>query len=116
VKEAHPCETPVILILVAASLWSGYWFFGASATQSAFANWFAERRAEGWAADMLNLEVQGFPNRFDTTFTDITLGRSRNWLGMGPPRFSTPRPELQAQSRDRHLAQHPADRHTAGQL
>lgn len=63
----------VILILVAASLWSGYWLFGASATQSAFAAWFAERRAQGWAADYADLQVQGFPNRFDTTFTDIAL-------------------------------------------
>ena len=63
----------VILILVAASLWSGYWLFGASTTQGAFAAWFSDRRAQGWAADYADLQVQGFPNRFDTTFTEIAL-------------------------------------------
>ncbi len=63
----------LILILAAAALWSGYWLYGASGTKSTFANWFEERRAEGWVADISKLEVQGFPNRFDTTFTDITL-------------------------------------------
>ena len=63
----------LFLILVAASLWSGYWLFGASGTKTAFEAWFQERRAAGWAADYASLEVNGFPNRFDTTFTDIAL-------------------------------------------
>lgn len=63
----------LILILVSAALWSGYWLYGASASKSAFVAWFEERRAEGWAADYADLEVRGFPNRFDTTFTDPAL-------------------------------------------
>lgn len=63
----------LILIVVAATLWSGYWLYGASGTRATFTAWFEERRADGWAADVSNLEVKGFPNRFDTTFTDVTL-------------------------------------------
>ena len=63
----------LILILVSAALWSGYWLFGASGSKAAFVAWFEDRRADGWAADYASLEVRGFPNRFDTTFTDVTL-------------------------------------------
>ncbi len=63
----------LFLIIVSAALWSGYWFYGASTTRSAFEGWFAERRADGWAADYDTLEVLGFPNRFDVTLTDIAL-------------------------------------------
>ena len=63
----------LILVLVPALLWSGYWLYGASASKTAFAAWFEDRRAEGWVADYAALEVQGFPNRFDTTFTDLAL-------------------------------------------
>lgn len=63
----------LILIVVAATLWSGYWLYGASNTRATFVAWFEDRRAAGWAADVSDLEVKGFPNRFDTTFTDISL-------------------------------------------
>lgn len=63
----------LILILVSAALWSGYWLYGASASKSAFAAWFEERRSEGWVAEYAALALQGFPNRFDTTFTDLAL-------------------------------------------
>ena len=63
----------LILIVVSAVLWSGYWLYGSSASKAAFAAWFEDRRAAGWAADYSALDVQGFPNRFDTTFTDLAL-------------------------------------------
>ena len=63
----------LFLILVSAALWSGYWLFGASGSKAAFATWFEARRAEGWVADYATLEVRGFPNRFDTTLTDLSL-------------------------------------------
>jgi hypothetical protein len=63
----------LFLIVVSAGLWSAYWLYGASGTRAAFATWFEERRAAGWAADVSALEVRGFPNRFDTTFTDLSL-------------------------------------------
>lgn len=63
----------LLLIIVSATLWSGYWLYGSSTTRSAFEDWFADRRAEGWVADHAALEVQGFPNRFDVTLSDIAL-------------------------------------------
>lgn len=75
----------IILILVAAALWAGYWFYGASSTKTTFETWLDERRAAGWRADVAELEVKGFPNRFDTTFTDIALADpARGWAWRAP--------------------------------
>lgn len=63
----------LIVILVAAAAWSGYWFVGSAGVRAGFEGWFADRRAEGWAADYSDLAVRGFPNRFDTTIDDIVL-------------------------------------------
>lgn len=63
----------LILILVAALGWSGWWAYASSARRAAFADWFADRAAEGWVADYAALSVGGFPNRLDTSITAPTL-------------------------------------------
>lgn len=68
-----PPLIPVLLLTLFAIGWGAYWFVGAGATESALNRWFAERRAEGWVADVQSLEVHGFPNRFDTTYTGLKL-------------------------------------------
>ena len=37
----------LVVIIVSATLWSGYWLYGSSTTRGAFEGWFAERRAAG---------------------------------------------------------------------
>jgi len=56
----------LIVILVLALAWSGWWVIGSRSAKAAFESWFADRRAEGWQADYADLGVRGFPNRFDT--------------------------------------------------
>lgn len=63
----------LVVILLAAGLWSGYWFVASSAVESGLEGWFEDRRAEGWQADYSDLGVAGFPNRIDTSFTDLAL-------------------------------------------
>lgn len=63
----------LIVILVAAAAWSGYWFIGSQSLKSAYEGWFEARREEGWQADYGDLSVRGFPNRFDTVFTDLAI-------------------------------------------
>ena len=54
----------VIVILIASSGWSAYWFVGKSIRQAAINNWFNEKSENGW--DVQNtLHLRGFPNRFD---------------------------------------------------
>ena len=59
--------------LVAAALWSGYWFLGAEAQEEAFDRFIAESRAQGWMAESESRDLAGFPNRFDTTFTGLNF-------------------------------------------
>lgn len=61
------------LIVTVAALWSGYWMVGSSGVKAAYADWFEERRARGWLAEYSDLTVRGFPNRFDTTFSELAL-------------------------------------------
>ncbi len=63
----------LFVIVTAAALWAGYWWVGASGARAGFEAWFDARRAEGWVAEASDISVRGFPNRFDTTFTDIRL-------------------------------------------
>lgn len=62
------------VVIAAALLWSGFWFFQANLQKQAIERWFDSRRAEGWAADYTDLSVAGFPNRLDTTLSDPRLG------------------------------------------
>ncbi|MEO1139751.1 MAG: DUF2125 domain-containing protein [Pseudomonadota bacterium] len=80
-------RTLLVLILVCAAAWSGYWFAGSTSANTAFERWFEDRRAEGWAAEYAKLETQGFPNRFDTTFTDVALADPDTGLAWDAPFF-----------------------------
>ena len=75
------------LILLAAIGWSGYWIVGAQGSQGAFETWFDQRRNEGWVADYSDFSVQGFPNRFDATFTDLSLADPGTGLAWDAPFF-----------------------------
>ena len=77
----------LIVILVASGLWFGYWFVGAYTARHGFANWFETRRAEGWVADYADFALRGFPNRFDATWTDLTLADPETGLAWDLPLF-----------------------------
>ncbi|MDD9922114.1 MAG: DUF2125 domain-containing protein [Boseongicola sp.] len=61
----------IVVILVVALGWMIWWAFGSTALDRSLTNWVETRRADGWAADVGDIEVNGFPNRFDTTLTDV---------------------------------------------
>lgn len=74
----------VWVTVVLAVLWSGYWFIGARAMRGAADMWLQARVAEGWRVDTTDIDVAGFPNRFDTTFRDVTVfdpGSGLGWTG-----------------------------------
>jgi hypothetical protein len=74
-------------ILVAGFSWAAYWWVGATGAKSAFEGWFAERQAEGWVAETSDITVRGFPNRFDTTFSDLSLADPDTGLAWDMPFF-----------------------------
>ncbi|SPJ24485.1 DUF2125 domain-containing protein [Palleronia abyssalis] len=55
-----------ILVIILALGWTGYWFVGAQALESAIRSAINEAREGGIEVDTASLEVAGFPNRFDT--------------------------------------------------
>ena len=77
----------VILIVVAALGWSAYWFIGATGAKTGFEAWFDLREREGWQADTSEITVSGYPNRFDTTFTDIALADPDTGVAWTAPFF-----------------------------
>ena len=63
----------IILVVVAGLGWSAYWYVVAQGWNSALNTWLEDRRADGWQADWADLTVRGFPNRIDTTLTELAL-------------------------------------------
>ncbi|MGB5557747.1 MAG: DUF2125 domain-containing protein [Paracoccaceae bacterium] len=77
----------LVVVLVAALAWGGYWFIGARAVESGLTAWIDQRRAEGWAADYATLSTRGFPNRFDTTIADLQLADPHTGVAWSVPFF-----------------------------
>lgn len=70
-----------IIVLTVAALYSGYWFVGASAVEDGANVAIAKMRADGWTLQHSSLNTAGFPNRFDTTVTDISLATPDGAVG-----------------------------------
>lgn len=75
----------IVLILLVAGLWMGLWAVGSVLYEKGLTGWIEARRAEGWAADVAALDVDGFPNRFDTTLTDVRLADPATGVAWSAP-------------------------------
>jgi hypothetical protein len=58
------------LVLVAAVLWGGYWFAGATVLERGVRDWLADAPP----VQAASADVAGFPSRFDLTLTDLRAG------------------------------------------
>lgn len=76
-----------MLIVVAAMGWSGFWLAGYWGISKAFEAWFDARRAEGWVAEYDDLSIRGYPNRLDTTFSNLTLADPSTGVAWDVPFF-----------------------------
>ena len=77
----------IAFVLVLAGLWSGYWFVGSTAKHQVITAWLDARRADGWTAEFSDFQVVGFPNRFDSRFTDLHLFDPRSGIEWMAPEF-----------------------------
>jgi hypothetical protein len=77
----------IVILLIGAAFWSGYWYVGKSAKYLALNAWLESRREAGWTAEYTDFRVVGFPNRFDSRFTDLHLMSPETGLGWQAPRF-----------------------------
>ncbi|MCU0903698.1 MAG: DUF2125 domain-containing protein [Tabrizicola sp.] len=75
----------LILILLGAGLWSGYWFVGSDQIRKGVESGFADATARGLVAEKSAVTVAGFPNRFDVTVEDLRLADPRSGIGWQAP-------------------------------
>ena len=75
----------IVFLLVGALVWMTWWVFGQVAYEKGLNAWIDQRRTEGWAADVGELKTAGFPNRFDTTLTDLRLADPETGIAWSAP-------------------------------
>lgn len=76
----------IIIVVAAALVWSGYWFVGAKALDRGLDRAESDLRDAGWSIVRQDRKTRGFPNRFDTTFTDLQV-QSPNGTTIAAPFF-----------------------------
>lgn len=77
----------LVIVLIAALGWSGYWWIGSTAHERALTGWLEEQRTRGWVAEAESLHVTGYPNRFDTIITDLDLADPFTGWSWNAPEF-----------------------------
>lgn len=77
----------IVIILIAAGLYGGYWFVGSSAVENGLKTWLDERNNDGWVAEYDSLDTVGFPSRFDTTVTNLELADPNTGVLWSTPQF-----------------------------
>ncbi|WP_293447346.1 DUF2125 domain-containing protein [Planktotalea sp.] len=75
----------LFVILTAAALYAGYWFIGSNGATAGFERWFEDRRNEGWVAEYDSITTNGFPSRFDTTISDLSLADPETGVAYSAP-------------------------------
>ena len=75
----------LIIVLALGTLWGGYWVVGSIGLQRTAEAWFAAQNERGVEAGYSDLAVQGFPNRFDLTVTDVHLADPVTGYGWDAP-------------------------------
>ena len=64
----------IVLVVVAATLYGGYWFVGRSQLQDRLTQALVQVDAGYYDLNYDTLRTRGFPSRFDTTITDLEFG------------------------------------------
>lgn len=61
------------LVVILALIYGGYWFVGSNAVENEAKTQLEKMRNDGWDVSYGDLTTQGFPSRFDTNLTDLSL-------------------------------------------
>lgn len=73
------------IVAALAALWGGYWFVGSRAAEATARDWFAQAEQGGAVAQYADLQVAGFPNRFDLTVSEPYLADPVQGIGWRAP-------------------------------
>ncbi|MDZ4392907.1 DUF2125 domain-containing protein [Cypionkella sp.] len=71
------------IVLAATAVWTGYWWLGASQIESGVKAWIAQQPPGVVRASAVN--VQGIPNRFDLTVSDVVVGNPAQGVEISSP-------------------------------
>ncbi|MEJ6507809.1 MAG: DUF2125 domain-containing protein [Octadecabacter sp.] len=77
----------IVLVVVAASLYGGYWFVGRSQIQYRLTEALVQVDAGEYDLTYNTMHTRGFPSRFDTTITDLEFGDPATGLKYLAPIF-----------------------------
>lgn len=75
------------LIIILFGLWGGYWYVGATALETGLKDYLSTKHRQTDAIPITydDLTVQGFPNRFDTSLTNLRITDAANGLDWHAP-------------------------------
>lgn len=78
----------LVILAVLAALFTAYWVTVARGVEGGINAWLAARASEGWVAEAASVRTSGFPARFETVLTDVTLADPRTGVAWTAPRFA----------------------------
>ncbi len=77
----------IVFVLVATTLYSGYWFVGRSQVQARLTQALVEIDASDVDLTYTTLRTRGYPSRFDTTITDLAFSDPASNMSWVAPMF-----------------------------
>lgn len=77
----------IVIIVTLFGLWGGYWYVGATALETGLKDYLAAKHRASDPIPIIydDLIVRGFPNRFDTTLTNVRITDAANGLDWRAP-------------------------------
>lgn len=77
------------IIIILSGLWGGYWFVGSTALKTGLKQYLARQHDIGAPVQIAysELTVRGFPNRFDTRLSEISVTDTANGISWSAPFF-----------------------------
>ncbi len=77
----------LIFVIALGVVYGGYWFVGSAAVERGAKAALAQAQADGWDLTYDSVATRGFPSRFDTTLTNISLRDPGTGIGWQAPFF-----------------------------
>jgi hypothetical protein len=75
----------VWLVVIFALAWGAWWLFAARTLETGFEQWFEDRRAEGWQAEVAEVRSAGFPTRLRLTLDAPALADPETGVAVTAP-------------------------------
>lgn len=80
------------IIVTAGLLWSFLWLTASLMIRNGIIDWAATKRAEGWVAQIINVDVDGYPFRFETHLSPVSLQDDTSGVRVFSPALSLATP------------------------